>query len=130
MPANVNPLADPKIAAAAPFFTTGWEALAKPTYEIGVAAGFYKEPFNDAEKIALMHSELSEALEGLRRGPFPGLSDDKLPHRPMVEVELADTVIRIMNYATHRGLDVAGAIVEKIAYNRTRADHQSGEKKF
>ncbi len=127
---QVSPFADPDIAAAAPFFVTGWQSLAKPIYEIGVAAGFYKEPFNDGEKIALMHSELSEALEGLRHGPFPGVPDEKLPHRPAVEVELADAVIRIMNYATHRGLDVSGAIIEKAAFNRTRADHQGGEKKF
>lgn len=42
----------------------------------------------------LMLSEVAEAMEGLRKN----LKDDKLPHRPMEEVELADTVIRICDF--------------------------------
>lgn len=70
----------------------------------------------NAQKIALMHSELSEALEGDRKDA----SDDKLPNRSMLEVELADCIIRIMDLAEKRGLDVARAIIEKMVYNSTR----------
>ena len=75
-----------------------------------------------AQKICLSHSELSEAMEGHRKG----LKDDKLPHRSMLEVELADAIIRILDIAESENLDVIGAIIEKVAYNRKRADHQPG----
>ncbi len=73
-----------------------------------------------AAKISLMHSELSEALEGWRKG----LNDDHLPHRSMIEVEFADAIIRILDTAEFLGLDVGGAIMEKLAYNKKRADHK------
>ena len=92
-----------------------------------VRAGWYTDPktmlpknVNIPEKIALCHSELSEALEGLRKN----LMDDHLPHRKMVEVELADTVIRIFDLAGFMKLDLGGAIIEKLEYNTRRADHK------
>jgi NTP pyrophosphatase (non-canonical NTP hydrolase) len=74
---------------------------------------------NHGERFALMHSEISEAMEGQRKN----LMDDKLPHRKMVEVELADALIRIFDYAGDNGLDLGGALVEKLEYNRKREDH-------
>lgn len=71
-------------------------------------------------KVALIQSEASEALEGFRKG----LNDDHLPHRKMAEVELADIVIRTLDLAGGLGLDLAGAVIEKLAYNQQRADHK------
>ena len=76
-------------------------------------------------RIALCHSELSEALEGHRKS----LMDDHLPHRRMAEVELADTVIRIFDLAGVMGYDLGAAIAEKLAYNQVRADHQIGHRR-
>lgn len=70
-------------------------------------------------KLALIHSEISEALEGDRKDRM----DDHLPHRKSIEVELADAVIRIADLAGALGLDLGGAIVEKLAYNAKREDH-------
>jgi len=87
---------------------------------------------NKGELLALIHSEVSECLEGVRKG----LWDDHLPHRTMEEVELADTMIRILDYAGGFGLDIGGALCEKMAYNAKRADHKpenrrkGGGKKF
>ena len=75
---------------------------------------------NVPEMLALIHSEVSEGLEGYRKN----LMDDKLPHRSMLEVEMADTVIRIADLCGGLGLDLAGAIIEKLAYNAKREDHK------
>lgn len=71
-------------------------------------------------KLALVHSEVSEAVEGVRKG----LMDDHLKERPMAEVELADAIIRAMDLAGHEGWDLAGAIIEKLYYNAERKDHK------
>jgi NTP pyrophosphatase (non-canonical NTP hydrolase) len=75
---------------------------------------------NIGELLCLVHSEVSEAMEGARKN----LMDDKLPHRKMLEVELADTLIRIFDIAGSQGLDLGGAIAEKRNYNATRKDHK------
>ena len=77
-------------------------------------------PFVIPAKLCLIHSEISEAMEGERKD----LMDDHLPHRKMVEVELADTMIRIMDLAGAMNLDLGGAMVEKLLYNTQRSDHK------
>lgn len=74
---------------------------------------------NKGEMLALMHSELSECLEGIRKGK----ADDHLPHRTSEEVELADLLLRVFDYVGAYKIDIDGAILEKRAYNRVRADH-------
>lgn len=71
-------------------------------------------------KLCLVHSEISEAMEGARKD----LMDDHLPHRKMIEVELADAMIRIMDLAGAMKLDLGGAMVEKLIYNQRRSDHK------
>jgi NTP pyrophosphatase (non-canonical NTP hydrolase) len=78
-----------------------------------------KKQRNKGELICLMHSELSEAMEGERKD----LMDDKLPHRKMAEVELADVLIRIFDYCGAHGYDLEGAYQDKRAFNARREDH-------
>lgn len=73
-----------------------------------------------AEKLCLTHSEISEGMEGHRKN----LMDDKLPHRSMLEVELADAVIRILDLCGALDLDIQGAIYEKLEFNKIREDHK------
>ena len=80
----------------------------------------------NAQAIALMHSELSEALEADRKD----LMDDKLTHRKGLEVELADAVIRIMDFSQGKDLDVDGAVLEKLNYNKTRPYLHGENKKY
>lgn len=92
-----------------------------------VEAGWYtdlstglRKELNKGERLMLMVSELAEAMEGIRKN----LMDDKLTHRPMAEVEMADCCIRIFDFCGSEGFDLAGAIVEKMAYNINREDHK------
>ena len=84
-------------------------------------AGWWHDPKTGAplernvgELLCLVHSEISEAMEAHRKG----LMDDKLPHRKGIEVELADALIRICDISGGLGLDLGGAVAEKLEYNR------------
>ena len=78
-------------------------------------------PFAIATKLCLIHSEISEAMEGYRTNSM----DPHLVHRPSIEVELADAMIRIADLAGFLELDLGGAIEQKMAYNATRVDHSA-----
>jgi len=83
-------------------------------------AGWHDKPREIGTMLCLIHSEISEAMEGSRKD----LMDDKLPERKMFEVELADAVIRIFDLAGREGLDLGNAIYEKLLYNQIRPDHK------
>ncbi len=70
--------------------------------------------------LMLVVTEVAEAAEGVRKN----LMDDKLPHRTMFEVELADVLIRIFDIAGAHNLDLAGAAYEKLNFNAVRPDHK------
>lgn len=72
------------------------------------------------DKLMLVVTEIAEAKEGHRKN----LKDNHLPERPMIEVELADAMIRIADLAGVLGLDLGGAVIDKLAYNANRPDHK------
>lgn len=88
---------------------------------------------NIGERYALMHSELSEGLEGVRTG---ALSEKLNNHFTNEEEELADLLHRIFDYACAKSLRLGDAFVAKAAYNLHRKDHglearaETGGKKF
>jgi len=71
-------------------------------------------------KLALAMGELSETLEAVRKNIGP---DEHIPEFTAEEAEIADVIIRLMNYATDRKLRLAEAIVAKNEFNRNRPDH-------
>lgn len=75
---------------------------------------------DQAVLIALIHSEISEALEGIRKDKM----DDHIPDMKSVEVELADALIRIFDMCGCFGYNLGEAFVRKLIYNRDRADHK------
>lgn len=113
--------------------------LINKCHKNSVAAGWWHDletgeakERNIGELLCLVHSEISEAMEGARKD----LMDDHLTNRPMLEVELADALIRIFDIAGGFNLDLSGALIEKMEYNKQRKDHKlsnrakAGGKKF
>lgn len=101
--------------------------LSKKFHAEARAAGWYSDlksglsiERNAGEQMMLMTTEIAEAFEGVRKNKM----DDHLPHRKSVEVELADLLIRVFDFAGYHNLDLAGAAREKAAYNKTREDHK------
>lgn len=118
-------------------------------HDNAVKHGFWDPPLNFGTAIALIHSELSEALEEERTGRAlvwykctagngdgticnpkrwidcdMGGKEDRCPFRHKkpegVSVELADAVIRIADLCGYLGIDLDTVISEKMAYNETR----------
>lgn len=90
--------------------------LVKAAHDNAVDKGFWDDGVEFGTLIALVHSELSEALEADRNGNFRG----------MVE-ELADVCIRVFDLCGHYGINLELAILEKMTKNKLRP-HKHGKK--
>jgi len=101
------------------YFVTEVRNAQKLVNKIATDKGFWEEDRNDAEMIALMHSELSEALEAIRHEGYE-LVSEHIPDYNQVAEEMADVVIRVLDFCEARNIDLGSAIVAKVEFNRTR----------
>jgi len=77
-----------------------------------------------ASKLALIHSEISEALEAIRNG-YP--QDKHCPEFGNFEIELADAMIRIMDLTEAMGLNIERALLAKHEFNKSRPYKHGGK---
>ncbi len=107
------------------------DVLAKFIHQRNIDAGWWKKDAegnvierNMGEMLCLVHSEISEAMEGDRKG----LQDDKLPQYPMLIVELVDALIREFDILGREcqkaGISLAEVFMAKLDFNQNRADHK------
>ena len=109
-------------------FTVHYDVVAENAARIAKEHGWIVKdtPEDKAVKIALMHSELSEALEAVRTG---NPQSEKIPEFTLLEKELADVVLRIMNFGGQLKLRISEAIIAKDEYNSNRP-YKYGGKQF
>lgn len=103
-----------------PIYSDNVNDLVSLCHGLATDSGWHNNPRETGTMLMLVVSEIAEAMEGDRKG----LMDDHLPNRKMFEVELADAVIRIFDLAGREGIDLGGALVEKLMYNQNRPDHR------
>lgn len=113
--------------------------FSKEIHKNAVEHGWWESDRGFAEVIALCHSELSEALEEYRNGKpdvyivrntedVTDITDFKPDEKPEgIATELADCIIRILDYCGKEDIDIERVIRLKHEYNKTRPYKHGGK---
>ena len=110
---------------ASPCLRGNMNKLVNELHEVAKEKGWW-EAANIPEKIALIHSELSEALEDYRIGKMDIVLESGKPNG--FPIEIADAVIRIFDLCGYLGIDIEQAIDIKKKYNLSRGYRHGGKK--
>lgn len=100
----------------------------KIVHQIAVDKGWFDTELNIPGSLAMIHSEISEALEEYRNGMMEVYYAGGYEKPEGFGVELADAVIRIMDIAEHLDINLYDLIMLKSEYNRTRPYRHGGKK--
>lgn len=114
-----NPSVDPASLGAQ------WKALQRDIHDTALAHGWWENPQPLVTQLALVHCEVSEAIEADRAG---NPVSSKIPAFTSVEEELADIVIRVLDLAEARGFRLVEAIQAKMAFNNDRPYKHGGKR--
>lgn len=108
---------------------TRMNEAAQQIHENAIAHGWWESDREFPGIVALIHSEVSEALEEYRNGHAATetyYSDGGKPEG--IPAELADVIIRVLDYCAYAGIDIDEAVEEKHEYNRTRPYRHGGKR--
>lgn len=101
-------------------------AAQKEVHELARAKGWYAPPKSPVESLMMVVTELAEAVDEIRNDTKPIYYVGDKPEGEAIE--LADAVIRILDYCQSRGFNLGQAIQIKHAYNQTRPHRHGGKK--
>jgi NTP pyrophosphatase (non-canonical NTP hydrolase) len=102
--------------------------FARKMHEIAIEKGWWSEERRFGELIALMHSELSEALEEARNGKSPQTIYFEGEKPRGIPIEFADLIIRLADVCGKLGIDMDEAIQLKVEYNKKRPYRHGGKR--